>query len=207
MIVTRRRKKPFPWKRLRTPAIAVVLLTLAFSWTPSRNWIVNGPLSPAWQRIGLWVRPVTRPFDSLGEAKTIADENQQIAALEKQLSDAQSQTADRDKQISALTSQLNQAQVEAAQAHTTAKGPAPSASATPAASDLSAQATPDMRRTAQVWASMDAEAASKIVQRLPQDYVARIFALMSPDSVGAILENLPPKYAAQLTEEHPELAH
>jgi flagellar motility protein MotE (MotC chaperone) len=62
-----------------------------------------------------------------------------------------------------------------------------------------------MRRTAAVWAAMDAESAAKVVQKLPQDYVARVFALMSPDAVGAILENLPASYAAQITQEHPQL--
>jgi flagellar motility protein MotE (MotC chaperone) len=62
-----------------------------------------------------------------------------------------------------------------------------------------------MRRTAAIWAAMDAESAAKVVQKLPDDYVARVFALMSPDSVGAILENLPAAYSARLTQEHPQL--
>jgi len=52
---------------------------------------------------------------------------------------------------------------------------------------------------------MDSESAAKVVQKLPDAYVARIFALMPPDTVGAILENSPSVYAAQLTQEHPEL--
>jgi flagellar motility protein MotE (MotC chaperone) len=54
---------------------------------------------------------------------------------------------------------------------------------------------------------MDADAAAKVVQRLPDAYVARIFAIMPADSVGAILENLPAAYAARLTQDRPELNH
>lgn len=200
MIVTRQRRKPFPWKRVLLPAVAIALLIAAFSWAPSRAWIANGPLAPVW-------KPVAAPFDSLGEARTVSMQSSQIAGLQKQLADAQSQIADRDKQISQLQSQLNDAAQQAALAHAAkpvAAEVVAQASAAPAA-DLSTQGTPDMRRTAAVWSAMDAESAAKVVQKLPEDYVARIFALMSPDAVGAILENLPASYAARLTQEHPEL--
>ncbi len=202
MIVTRQRRKPFPWKRVLIPAIAVALIAGALSWAPSRTWISNGPLAPAW-------KPIAAPFDSIGQARIISSQNAAIASLQSQLADARSQVSDRDKQISQLQTQLNQAQEQAALAHSAKPAaPAPQAPAqtrSAATADLSAQASPDMRRTADVWSAMDAEAAAQVVQKLPQDYVARVFALMSPDSVGAILENLPASYAARLTQEHPEL--
>lgn len=198
MIVTRKRRKPFPWKRVLLPAAAVALLVAALSWAPSRNWIATGPLAPVW-------KPVSAPFNSVGEARTISAQSAQIADLQKQLQQARGDVADRDKQISQLQTQVNDAQQQAAVASAAKPAvPAAQASAAPAA-DLSAQGTPDMRRTAAVWSAMDSEAAAKVVQKLPQDYVARVFALMSPDSVGAILENLPASYAASLTQEHPQL--
>ncbi len=205
MIVTRKRRKPFPWKRVLLPAAAIALLTAALSWTPSRTWIAAGPLAPVWKATSPVWQPIAAPFDSLAQSRTISAQDAQIADLRKQLQQAQSDITDRDKQISQLQTEVNDAQQQAATASAVKPAaPAAQASAAPAA-DLSEQGTPDMRRTAAVWSSMDAESAAKIVQKLPQDYVARVFALMSPDSVGAILENLPASYAARLTQEHPEL--
>lgn len=206
MIVTRRRRKPFPWKRVLPAAIAIALLVGVFAWAPSRNWIAKQPV----------MTPVMKPFDAVGQMQTINSQNAQIASLQKQLEDARNQIADGDKQISGLQTQLNSAQQEAALAQAAKpqpratpvqSGTGTASTAAQNATDLSSQATPDMRRTADVWAAMDAESAAKVVQKLPDDYVARIFALMSPDSVGAILENLPPAYAARLTRDRPELAH
>lgn len=201
MIVTRQRRKPFPWKRVLLPLAAVALLAAALSWTPSRTWIAAGPLAPAWKALAPVWKPIAAPFDVAGQLHAISSENATIASLQKQLADANAHAAAQDKQISALQTQLNDAQQQAALAHA-AKPAAPQATAAPAG-DLSTQATPDMQRTAAVWAAMDSDAAAKIVQKLPQDYVARVFALMSPDAVGAILENLPASYAARLTQEHP----
>lgn len=205
MIVTRQRKKKFPWKKVLLPGTALALLVAALWWTPSRTWIATGPLSPVWKATSPVWKPIAAPFNVAGQMQTISSQNGQIAALQKQLADVQSQVTDRDKQISQLQTQLNGAQEEAAKAGA-AKIPRPVAQSTAAPmGDLSTQATADMRRTAAVWSSMDAESAAKIVQKLPQDYVARIFALMSPDAVGAILENLPATYAAKLTQEHPQI--
>jgi flagellar motility protein MotE (MotC chaperone) len=210
MIVTRQRRKPFPWRRVLLPVVALALLAAALWWAPSRNWIANGPLAPVW-RAPIW-KPFTAPFDAAAQQATIRTQSAQVADLQKQLAQANSKIADRDKQMTQLQTQLDQAQQASALADTTkAKSePAhanPAASSAPAApgSDLSTQGTPDMQRTAAVWSSMDADAAAKIVQRLPDAYVARIFALMSPDAVGAILEAVPPAYAARLTQEHPEI--
>ena len=196
MIVTRKRKKPFPWKRLFFPAILIALIAGAFAWGTSRDWILSRPV----------VQSAVKPFDAVAQQRTIARQSAQIAALRQQLADTRSQVTDRDKQISQLQTQVNDAEQQAALA-TPKPAVLPHQTVQVAGSDLSTQGTPDMRRTADVWAAMDSEAAAKIVQRLPQEYVARVFALMSPDAAGAILENLPASYAAQLTQDRPELRH
>ena len=204
MIVTRRRKKRIPWRRYALPLALVAIVVALLSFAPTRAWIASGPLAPA-------MKPVSATFDAAGREREIGSQNAQIADLQTQLVDARSQITERDKQISSLQTQLNDAQQQAAAAHAaTPQKPADSSAQAGAqtvkqTSDLSTSATPEMRRTATVWAAMDSEAAAKIVQRLPQDYVARVFAVMSPDAVGAILENLPSAYAARLTQEHPEL--
>lgn len=208
MIVTRQRKKPFPWRRLLLPAAAVALLAAALSWAPSRNWIAAGPLAPLWQSPP--AKALSAPFNGVAQEQRLGSQERQIASLQQQLADARSQITDRDKQISQLQTQLNGAQDEAAAAKAAKPAAAVPAKAdaqpgAPQGADLATQATPDIQRTAQVWSAMDSEAAAKIVQQLPQDYVARVFAGMSPESVGAILENLPASYAAKLTQEHPEL--
>lgn len=203
MIVTRRRRKPFPWKRLLIPTVLIALLVAVLWWAPSRTWIAQRPI----------FKPIAKLFDPLAQQQTIKSQDAQISDLQQRLAAETSQIADRDKQTSQLQTQLNDAQQQAASANVPPKPkPMPQASAQsaaasdqPAANDPAAQASPEMRRTAQVWGAMDSEAAAKIVQRLPTGYVARVFALMSPDSVGAILENLPPAYAARLTQEHPEV--
>lgn len=219
MIVTRQRRKPFPWRRVLLPVAAAALLAVALWWTPSRTFVVNGPLAPVLRAVSPAWNSATAPLHFEAQNKVIGEQTQKIAALQKQLDAASKQTADRDKQVSALQTQVNDAQQQLAlrpapaasapaksAAQSAAAGAAaPPGAAAPAGSDLGAGATPDMRRTAQVWAAMDAEAAAKVVQRLPVAYVARVFAVMAPDSVGPILEAVPPAYAAQLTREHPEL--
>jgi len=211
VIVTRQRRKPFPWRKLLLPVAAIALLTFALSWAPSRNFLANGPLAPAFKA----VQPALAPFHFEAQNRLIGQQKSQIDALQKQLDDLKQQLAGRDKQISSLTTQLNQTQQQLAQK---TSAPAPpvkkpanadtgvNATAVANANDLSNGATPDMRRTAAQWASMDPEAAAKVVQRLPVQYVARIFAVMGPDNVGPILEAVPPKFAADLTRDHPELA-
>jgi len=218
LIVTRQRRKPFPWRRVLLPLAAAALLAVALWWTPSRTFIVNGPLAPVLRVASPAWNSATAPLHFEAQNKVINDQTQKIAALQKQLDAASKQTADRDKQVSALQTQVNDAQQQLAlrpapatpappksAAQSAAMGAAAPGAAAPAGSDLGSGATPDMRRTAQVWAAMDAEAAAKVVQRLPVSYVARVFAVMAPDSVGPILEAVPPAYAAQLTREHPEL--
>lgn len=206
MIVTRQRRKPFPWRRLLLPVLAIALLTFALSWAPSRNFLANGPLAPAFKA----AQPALAPFHFEAQNRTISDQKSQIAALQKQLDDQKQQVTTRDKQISSLTTQLNQTQQQLAQKSSAPAAPvkkvSTSSDVVASANDLSSGASPDMRRTAAQWGAMDPEAAAKVVQRLPVAYVARVFAVMGPDSVGPILEAVPPQLAAQLTRDHPELA-
>lgn len=195
MIVTRQRKKPFPWKRVLSWSIVLALVAFAFWWPPSRG-VIADHTQPVW-------RPFSGPFTVMAQQKQIDAQTQQIAALQSQITAARAQIADRDKQIGDLQNKVANAQTQAMQSPS--ETPAPKATDAPALADLAAQATPEMRRTAAEWSAMDSEAAAKIVQQLPVSYVARVFAVMSPDAAGAILENLPASYAAQLTQERPEL--
>ncbi|HET7815195.1 MAG TPA: hypothetical protein VFL13_12570 [Candidatus Baltobacteraceae bacterium] len=211
MIVTRQRRKKFPWKRVLYFTGFFAVLFAALWWTPSRVWLARGPVTtPVWNATAPVWKPLSKPFDMASQQSTIASQAAEIQRLNAEVTADQTKIADRDKQISQLTSQVNQAQQDAAVPHVSKPAGSVPANPTPqqvavVSGDLTQSATPDMRRTAQEWGAMDSEAAAKVVERLPDAYVARIFALMTPDSVGAILENLPPGYAARLTQEHPEL--
>lgn len=228
MIITRKRKKPFPFKRLLLPGIALALAAFALSWGPSRNAMSSGPMAPVVRTTGAWFDTIAVPFHFAAQNQIITDRNRQIAALQDQLSAAKSDSASKDKKIADLQKQLDNAQAQlasatgnAAQASargaslgqaTPRPGPSvpglnsnPNGNVALAGSDLSAGATPDMKRTADYWAAMDPENAAKVAQRLPPAYVARVLALMPAEAVGTILDNLPPAFAAKLTQEHPEL--
>ncbi|MBV8488941.1 MAG: hypothetical protein JO199_00325, partial [Candidatus Eremiobacteraeota bacterium] len=49
MIVTRQRRKAFPWRRFILPVVAIALVIFAFVWPPSHNVIFGGPMSPAFR--------------------------------------------------------------------------------------------------------------------------------------------------------------
>lgn len=222
MIVTRKRRRRFPWKRLLFPLIVLGLVYAAFSWPPARKVLASGPTAPALRWVDDTFAVVAAPFHFAAQNELLTERNQQIVALQGQLASAKKDAQGKDATIADLKMQVDQAQAQAAssrsadpartvQAASVSPAPfAPVAGGTLAAAnaahgDLSTDATPDMRRTAQYWASMEPENAAKVVQRLPIAYVARIFALMSSDTAGAVLDALPPAYAAQLTQEHPEL--
>jgi flagellar motility protein MotE (MotC chaperone) len=222
VIVTRQRRKPFPWRRLILPLIAVGLVAFVFWWEPSRNVVTNGPLAPMWRAAGPTFDTIATPFHFEAQNLLLTDRNKQIVTLQKQVADLQSQVGAKDKTISDLNGQIGQLQTQAASSRgsSTAASAAPAASSAPVAAvansstsagnglvlnDLSSGATPDMRRTAQYWANMEPDNVAKVLPKLPIPYVARVLALMSPGDVGAILDALPATYAAQLTQEHPEL--
>lgn len=219
MIVTRQRRRRFPWKRLALPIIAVVLVIFAFTWAPSRNAIANGPAAPLWRAAGSGVSTVAAPLHFAAQTQLISDRNKQIAQLQAQLADAQAKDEAKDKKLSDLQSQVATLQAQAA----TERGAPPAKPAQSSAasdttfasdsspsnaqssSDLATGATADMHRTAQFWANMEPENAAKVVQHLPVIYVAHVFALMPADAAGSIMDALPARYVAELTQEHPEL--
>ena len=214
MIVTRQRRRAFPFRKLLLPLIAIALIVAAFWWTPSRNAIANGPLAPVWNAGASAFDKIAAPFHFAVQNQAIADRDATIARLQAQVSDLQSQGVAKDKQITQLRSSLDAADAATAAARAPAAKPAVAvgvpvvaASGAPgfAAGDLTVGATADARRTAAVWAAMEPENAAKVVQKLPVPYVAHILALMSPDAVGPIMDALPAAYAAALTQEHPEL--
>ncbi|MEO9169926.1 MAG: hypothetical protein ABI282_11180 [Candidatus Baltobacteraceae bacterium] len=217
MIVTRQRRKPFPWRRLALPLIAVVLVAFALAWGPSRNAIANGPAAPVWRVLASGYDIASAPFHFAAQNKVLSDRNKQIAQLQSQIADMQSQDQAKDKKAADLQAQITAVAAQAASARgaVIAKPAQPSLGAAafasagaanaPAQGDLSAGATPDMRRAAQFWSNMEPENAAKVVAKLPIVYVARVFSLMSADSAGSIMDALPPTYVAQLTQEHPEL--
>ncbi len=220
MIVTRQRRKPFPWRRLILPLIAIALVVFAFTWAPSRTVITGGKLAPVWSTIGTAYDKVATPFHFAAQNEVLTDRNKQIVALQSQVSDLQSAASAKDKTIKDLNGQIAELQSQAASARSGASaipGASPAAAVAQAAAspglgtsgvtpnDLSSGATPDMRRTAQYWANMEPDNLAKVLQKLPIPYVARELALLSPDAVGPILDALPTAYVAQLTAEHPEL--
>ena len=213
MIITRRRRKPFPWKRFILPTIAIALVIFAFIWTPSRNVITGGPLQPLIQNLSDRFNVIAAPFHFAAQNQVIADKNKQIVQLQAQIADLQTQSTAKDKQISSLNAQINQLQTQAANSRSAAApNVAPAANAAQpnpiaqsSGGDLTSGATQDMRRTAQVWANMQPENAAKVIARLPIPYVARVLALMSPDDAGAILDAAPTAFAAQVTQENPSL--
>jgi flagellar motility protein MotE (MotC chaperone) len=189
MIVTRKRKKKFPWKRVLIPVAIVAVIAAALAVPQSRG-VIADHTQPVW-------KPFATPFQGLALEKQIRDQSREIAELQSELSDAQSQIADRAKDVSRLQTQLSNAQQQSVQV--------PPARDTQPIAKPSPLPTPDLNRIAAEWSAMDSEAAAKVVQKLPIEYVAHVFTLMSPDAAGAILENLPAAYAAQLTQERPDL--
>jgi flagellar motility protein MotE (MotC chaperone) len=210
VIVTRQRRKPFPYKRLVLPLIAIALAAFALWWGPSRNAIAGGPLAPVWRSAGNWAATIAAPFHFAAQNQTITNLNRQIASLQSQLASAQNDGRSKEQRISQLQRQLDRLQTQAATARSSPASavvrpaPAASAGAFGAGSNAAANATPDMKRTAAYWGAMDPDNASKVIQRLSPAYVARVLALMDPQTVGAILDALPPAYAAKLTQERIE---
>lgn len=199
MIVTRQRRKPFPWRRVLILAAIAAIVAGAFAWPVSRALIAQSPPGQAVAR-----SPMAAPFNAMALQRQTAAQAAQIQALQAQNASLQSALDRGNRRIAALQHRLHAhtarrtAPELGAAAHPSA-APAPAASTAPV--DLASTATPQDRRTAADWSAMDASAAAKIAQRLPMPEVERIFAVMQPDAVGPILEALPPAYAAKLTQE------
>lgn len=222
MIVTRRRRKKFPFRRLILSLVIVLVLVFVVLWTPTRNAIANGPLAPLWKSSATAMAPMAAPFHFAAQNRVITDLKHQIVELQSQLAVAKAKVGTSSNQVSSLKSQIAQLQAQAVSARANIVGarpqrmvasnggagvPTATIQGAAQANDLTAGATPDQRRTAADWANMQPANAAKVVQKLPIAYDARVMALMSPDDAGAILDALPAAFAAQLTQENPELRH
>jgi hypothetical protein len=186
------------------------MLIIALTWPPSRNVIANGPLRPVVEVVGNVWSTVSRPLTFAYQQQQITDRNVQVRQLNDKL-EADRKAADaKDAQIAALQKQLTAAQsAPAADA-----SPAPGASGAPGAAAAgsgagtgaatSASDTDTLRRIAQQWSSMDPERAAALAQKLPPDYDASVFAQMSPDNVGPIMDALPATFAAKIVQSGPQ---
>lgn len=180
MIVTRRRRKKTKWGwLLAVGAILAVVVALA--------------VSPTWRR------RITAAFDASATHRAVAQRDRTIADLRARIAAQQEQLA----QLGAA-SKTDTGSATSAVAASALPSLAPPTAA-PIPGDMTAGATPDMRRTAQLWAAMDPDDAAKIVRRMRPEYTARIFALMPADAAGQILDALPAAYGASVTQEEPQL--
>jgi len=213
VIVTRRRKKPFPYRTMAGWLVVLALIFFVALFPPSRALLANGPLAPAYAGWDSMWANVAAPFHFAAQNEAITDLTRDKLALQKQVADDKTLLTTKQQQITQLQGQVDKAAVAAAGvpspapigASATSSSPLALASAQPLGHDLAADATPDMRRVAQYWASMDPDNAAAVVKKLPPSYVARIFALMSPDAVGPVLDALPVDFAASVTQEDPTL--
>ncbi|GAC1404092.1 MAG: hypothetical protein NVSMB64_06790 [Candidatus Velthaea sp.] len=197
MIVTRRRPKKRKWTALLLPLAALAALGVALAWPPSHNVIANGPLKPVWNVAAGVGAQAARPFSFAVQQQKIADKNRELRARDAAIENDRKAQEVKDARISALQSQV--AQLQAQPKPTPARAfPKPAAS-TLGVAPAGAPVPDDMKRTAQYWASMDAEKAAAIAQRLPDAYVNGVFTQMTPESVGDIMNALPAKVAARLT--------
>jgi hypothetical protein len=219
-IATRKPKRKFKIgvfvRKVVLPVAALGALAGALVWPPSHRIIFEGPLKPTIDRVSPYVEQFGRPLTFVAQQQTIREKNREIQALDRQLEDVRKQLAGRDDQIKALQAQLNEARNRAASIQTPAS-PIPAATANPggnapvggqvalgAGSGSNGPAvSPDVKRTAAVWAQMDPESVAALAQKLPIEYVVRVMGQMSPDQVGQVLEALPPAVAAKIVRTRP----
>lgn len=175
MIVTRRRRKKRTWGWPLAILVALAVVGVVALWPPARHRAL------ALVEAGANRRAIAQ------RDRTIADLRAQVALQQKQLAQSVASAADNETAVASAPPSL--------------APPTPA----PSPGDLTVGATPDMRRTAQMWAAMDPGDAAKIVQRMRPEYAARIFALMPADAAGAILDALPSAYGARVTQEEPQL--
>jgi hypothetical protein len=211
MIATRQRKqKKGSLLPILLPFAAIVMLIVALTWPPSRNFIANGPLHPLVDVLDSVWGTVSRPLTFAYQQQQITDRNVQIQQLNQKL-EADRKAADfKDAQVASLQKQINDIQNQAAAE--------PSPTAAPAAAGASGGAVgatgsgtpatnPDadaIHLTAQQWGSMDPEKAAALAQKLPPGYDAAVFGQMSSDSVGPILDALPAGFAAKIVQSGPQ---
>jgi hypothetical protein len=211
MIATRQRKqKKGSLLPILLPIAAIVMLIVALTWPPSRNFITNGPLHPAVAVADSVWSVVSRPLTFDYQQRQITDRNTQIKQLNDKLEVDRKAAADKDAQVQSLQKQIAALQNPPDDA---SPAPAPSAAAgatTPASTGGAPGTAPDapdvaaIKRTAQQWSAMDPEKAAALVQKLPEPYDAAVLAQMSPDNVGPIMDALPPTVAAKIVQAAPQ---
>jgi flagellar motility protein MotE (MotC chaperone) len=209
MIVTRQRKQKKNALPILLPIAAIVMLVVALSWPPSRNFITNGPLHPVATVVEKFWGTAATPLTFAYQQQQITDRNREVKRLNDTLETDRKAAADKDAQLAALRKQI-----AAAQTASTEASPAPSPSAAAVASAAGGGGIPGaaapspadaaLKLTGQQWSSMDPENAAKIAQKLPVSYDSAVFAQMSPDSVGPIMDALPPTFAAQIIQSSPQ---
>lgn len=178
MIVTRRRRKRKNWGWPLAIGLLLVAVVAAIAWPPSRQRMAAA-------------------FDASANHRAVTQRDRAIADLRAQIAMQQKELA----QAGDATNTSDATAVDAPSAPPSLAPPTPA----PSPGDLTIGATPDMRRTAQMWAAMDPDEAAKIVLRMRPEYAARIFALMPADAAGQILDALPAPYGARVTQEQPQL--
>jgi flagellar motility protein MotE (MotC chaperone) len=203
MIVTRRRRQRRNLTPVILPLVAIAALVFALNWPPSRNVIFNGPLKPAATFLGNVGSAIAKPFSFAYQQDQITQRNREIQRLNGTLEGDRKTAEDKDQKIAALQQQITQLQAVPS-ATPAPPRPQPSSALAGGSGLAMAAAAPvpdDIKRTAAYWASMDAEKAAAIAQRLPDAYVNAVFAQMTPDTVGDIMNALPPKIAARLASQ------
>lgn|GEM_PF-599810 len=221
MIVTRRRRKPFKYKKLIFPAVLLAMLIAVAVWPPTHAVIFGGRLTPVWSALGTAAHDVAAPFSYARQNEVITERNRRIVALQRQLADLRSQLAAKQQEVTQLQGTVAQLQQQQAAARAKA---APSATASPGAlvaggvapgapgggaatggGAFGSSVPPEIQRAAQEWSAMDPDKAAAVARRLPIGYVARVLAQMSPDAAAEILDALPAAYAAKVMQENPSL--
>lgn len=205
MIVTRQRKQKKSSLPILLPIAAIVMLAVALTWPPSRNWIVTGPLKPVANVVIGASAVVARPLSFAYQQQQITDRNVQIKALSDKLETERKSTSTKDAQVTQLQKQMAAAAAEPAPSTPTPAKPigapggaggAPGAAAVPAVD-------PALKRTADQWAAMDPDRVALVVAKLPAPYVASVFAQMPPDSVGPVMDAMPSALAAKIVQSNP----
>jgi len=212
MIATRQRKqKKGSLLPVLLPFAAIVMLIVAVTWPPSRNFIANGPLHPLVDVLDNVWGTVSRPLTFAYQQQQITDRNVQIQQLNTKL-EADRKAADfKDAQVTSLQKQIADIQNQAAAEPSPTAAPAAPAAAGALGGATGGAGTPSqnpeadaIHRTAQQWAAMDPEKAAALAQKLPAGYDAAVLGQMSSDSVGPILDALPAGFAAKIVQSGPQ---
>lgn len=173
----------------------------------THGFIFNGPLKPVWKQVGGFEKrylapsldPIFTPASVLNLTRKLNAREKEIVTLKKELLAAQTQVATIRLAASRKQARARNAAATAAVVMPAAAGPAASATSVPL---VEITPTPDEALTAAYWASMEAENAAAIAQKLDPVETARIFLAMKPDQVAEIMNVLPASYNVKLQSVH-----